>query len=219
VGGFSKSIAARSKFISISMPKVLLLKPGSILRDESGRVLDARSSVTLIVSGSTNIIVDTGLAGEEGPILCALAELGHEPEEIDVIINTHSHHDHCGNNHLFPSAEVLTPSEGEIIAPGVTAMETPGHTMDSISLATTFVQRDKKMRIVVAGDALPTLGNFQKNIPPVLHVDRDLAVSSIERIIRAADMVIPGHDNPFSVKTGGYITFLKRRIAEYPFID
>jgi len=189
------------------MPKVFLLKPGSILRDVSGRILDARSSVTLIVSGSRKIVVDTGVAGEEEPILCALAELGLEPGDIDVIINTHAHPDHCGNNHLFLKAEILTPCEGEEIAPGVKVMETPGHTMDSISLAAICMHGNEKMRIVVAGDAIPTLGNFQKSVPPALHVDRDLAISSMKRIIRAADVVVPGHDLPFFVKTGGYVAF------------
>ena len=201
------------------MPKVFLLKPGSILRDESGRILDARSSVTLMVSGSRKIVVDTGVAGEEEPILRALAELGLEPGDIDVIINTHSHPDHCGNNHLFSRAKVLTPGEGETVAPGVKAMETPGHTMDSISLAATCMQGREMMRIVAAGDALPTIGNFQKSVPPASHVDRDLAISSMERIIRAADVVVPGHDLPFSVKTGEYVSFLKRRSAEYPLMD
>jgi len=211
-----KSMLSLSKIYFLSMPKVFLLKPGSILRDESGRILDARSSVTLIVSGSRKIVADTGLAGEEEPILRALAELGIKPEDIDVIINTHSHPDHCGNNHLFSRAEVLTPGEGEAIAPGVWVMETPGHTLDSISLAAACMQGSEKMRIVVAGDALPTLGNFQKNVPPALHVDRDLAISSMKRIVRAADVVVPGHDLPFSVNTGGYAALLKRRIAEYP---
>lgn len=201
------------------MSNVFLLKPGSILRDEAGRILDARSSVTLIVSGSRRIVADTGLPGEEEPILCALAELGLEPEDIDVIINTHFHPDHCGNNYLFSRAEVLTPGEGETIAPGVKVMETPGHTMDSISLAATNIQGNERMLIVIAGDALPTLGNFQKNVPPAFHVDRDLAISSMDRIIRAADVVVPGHDIPFFVKTGGYAAFLERRSAEYPLLE
>lgn len=201
----------------MSMPKVFLLKPGSILRDESGRILDARSSVTLIVSGARRMVADTGQVGEGEQILCALEELDLTPEDIDLIINTHSHPDHCGNNHLFTGAEVLTPEEGETIAPGVRVMETPGHTMDSISLVATCV--GEKMRIVVAGDALPTLGNFQKDLPPAFHVDRDLAIASMKRIIGAADVVVPGHDRPFFVKTGEYAEFLERRSAEYPLPD
>ena len=183
------------------MPRVILLKPGSIRRDESGRILDARSSVSLIISASSKIVVDTGQDGDEGLILNALAGLRVRPEEINVVVNTHSHPDHCGSNHLFSNAEILKPNEGEAIAPGVVAMETPGHTLDSVSV----LIRSAKV-VVLAGDALPTFSNFLKNVPPALHVDRDLAVAGMARIIRAADVVVPGHDRPFSVKGREYVS-------------
>jgi len=44
-----------------------------------------------------------------------------------------------------------------VIAPGVRAIETPGHTMDSISIVVEGLET-----IVIAGDAMPTFGNFQK---------------------------------------------------------
>jgi glyoxylase-like metal-dependent hydrolase (beta-lactamase superfamily II) len=182
------------------MPEVYLLKPGSMQRDESGKILDARSSVTLIVSGTRRIVVDTGLKGEELQILKALAGLGFRPEEIDTVVNTHSHPDHCGNNHLFSRAKILVPKEGETIAPGVWAMETPGHSLDSISVVVESFEI-----AVMAGDALPTLGNFQKNVPPALHVDRALAVASMAKIASVADVVVPGHDLPFSIPKRAYI--------------
>jgi glyoxylase-like metal-dependent hydrolase (beta-lactamase superfamily II) len=181
-------------------PKVFLLKPGSIQRDESGRILDARSSVTLIMSKERKIVVDTGLAGEDKLILCALSRLGIKPEEIDTVINTHSHNDHCENNHLFSSARILAPSDGERIAPGVRAMKTPGHSPDSRSIVV-----EGPRRIVIAGDALPTFSNFLKNVPPFLHVDRELAVSSMAKIISIADVIVPGHDSPFSVRDRSFI--------------
>lgn len=201
------------------MPRVFLLKPGSILRDESGGILDARSSVTLIISGPRKIVVDTGQKGvdEAEQILKALAGLGLKPEEIDCVINTHSHPDHCGNNYLFCRAKILAPSpalqDGSQICPGVWALATPGHSLDSISLAVRPMPQITKTTktaktpptIVIAGDALPTFGNFQRNVPPALHVDRDLAVSSMKKIIALADIVVPGHDFPFSVRKSMYV--------------
>ncbi len=35
----------------------------------------------------------------------ALAHIGWKPEEIDIVINTHLHYDHCGNNYLFKNAK------------------------------------------------------------------------------------------------------------------
>ena len=187
------------------LPRVFLLKPGSILRDQGGNILDARSSVTLIKTERGWIIVDTGQVGDEEEILKALADLGLEKSDIDIIVNTHSHPDHCANNRLFSRAKTIYPKDGELIAPGVRALVTPGHSPDSISVVVdaTIQQGDEmaptSRRVVIAGDALPTLGNFQKRVPPAVHYDRALAVASMNKIIEMADMVIPGHERPFSV--------------------
>jgi glyoxylase-like metal-dependent hydrolase (beta-lactamase superfamily II) len=101
-------------------------------------------------------------------------------------------------------------------------MATPGHSLDSISIVVEGMPNDTIMAnvanmanmvdkartppmIVIAGDALPTFGNFQKNVPPAIHVDRNLAVSSMEKLIQLADIVVPGHDYPFSVRKSMYL--------------
>jgi N-acyl homoserine lactone hydrolase len=196
------------------MPAVFLLKPGSIERDEHGRILDARSSATLIISGRNKIMVDSGLQGEEEVLCRALAELGIKPEEIDCIINTHSHPDHCGNNHLFSGAKVLKAKEGDVIAPGVRILATPGHSMDSISVAVETKNATLQMKtVVISGDALPTLGNFIKRVPPALHVDRGLAIASMQRIMALADLVVPGHDFPFSMQRKAYVPLPFRMVS------
>ncbi len=189
------------------MPAVFLVKPGSIKRDEHGRILEARSSVTLIASEEQMIVVDSGVKGEEELIRRELEKIGIEPEEIKILINTHSHADHCGNNYLFSHAKNLAAKGGEIIAPGVRVMATPGHSMDSISVAVEINDAASQIKtIVIAGDALPTFGNFLKNVPPILHVDRELAVASMRKIISLSDIVVPGHDFPFSVRRRQYIS-------------
>lgn len=194
-----------------SIPAVFLLKPGSILRDDQGGILDARSSVTLIISGLIRIVVDTGLSGEEELIVKALAETGLSVEDIDIIVNTHSHPDHCGANHLFSSARKAEVEDGETIAPGISILASPGHSEDSISVIVRgrFDCPDRSGNassvIVIAGDALPTLNNFLKAVPPALHTDRDLAVASMKKIIEIADIVVPGHDHPFSLRKRAYI--------------
>jgi glyoxylase-like metal-dependent hydrolase (beta-lactamase superfamily II) len=183
-----------------SAPRVHLLKPGRVLRDGSGKILDARSSVTLVIQEGKKIVVDTGLFGEKEIIMGALARLELRPKDIDVVINTHSHPDHCGNNHIFFESEIIDPKEGEIIATGLWIMKTPGHSWDSISVVI-----EASQIVVVAGDALPTFNNFIKNVPPALHIDRDLAVSSMGRITGLADVVVPGHDRPFSILERRYV--------------
>jgi len=183
------------------MAAVFLLKPGSIKRDEQGAILDARSSSTLILSQSHKIVVDSGQQGEEKAILQSLADLQIRPEEVDILVNTHSHPDHCGNNHLFSQARApAAAKDGDMIAPAVYIMATPGHSPDSISV---MVEADQT--VVVAGDALPTLGNYLKKVPPALHTDLDLALASMNRIMEIADIVIPGHDLPFSLRKDAYV--------------
>ena len=152
-------------------PGAILLKPGHLVRDGEGNILDARSSVTLILAPPKKIVVDTGTEDEARQISGRLAELGLSPEEVDLVINTHDHPDHCGNNRLFTRAQVLSGKvggegegglrEGEVVAPGGWIMETPGHTLDSISVVC-----ESARRIVVAGDALPLRGNYLKWVPP-----------------------------------------------------
>ncbi len=175
--------------------------------------------MTLITTGSVKIIVDTGLCGEDRLIMEALARKGLTPGDIDLLVNTHSHPDHIGNNHLFSKAKLLHPKEGDIIASGVFIIETPGHTLDSISVVATMTitgangkRNSEKIScnqatevIVIAGDALPIFNNYLKEVPPALHIDRELAVSSMFKILRIADIVIPGHDLPFSVSQREYI--------------
>ncbi len=186
-------------------PRAFLLKPGHLERDEEGNILDARSSVTLILAQSKKIAVDTGLEDEAEQILGRLAGLGLAPEDVDIVINTHDHPDHCGNNGLFTRARILSGKvegkgerrlkEGDFVAPGVWIMETPGHTLESISVVC-----ESARRIVMAGDALPLMGNYLKWVPPRLNVDRDLAMKSMARIVEVADLVVPGHDSPFLVR-------------------
>ena len=183
-------------------PRVYLLKPGSILKNDSGTILDARSSVTLISTDTRKIIVDTGLKGEEKIILKGLAERGLNPEDIDSVINTHTHRDHTGNNFLFSRAGIISPKEGDQIAPGVKIIETPGHSTDSISVVV-----ESQNVVVLAGDALPTFSNYIKGVPPAHHVDRGMACRSMSRILNIADVVVPGHDRPFSVQDKAYTSF------------
>ena len=42
---------------------------------------------------------------EQEPV-AALAGIGLEPKDVDLIINTHLHWDHCHANHLFPNATI-----------------------------------------------------------------------------------------------------------------
>ena len=186
--------------------RVSVLCEGYIVRDDDARIVDASSTVTLIVSEGSLVVVDTGAYARIDELAAALAGADISFKEVDVVVNTHLHMDHCGGNEEFPNARryahrledapigTIGAEEGTEICEGVSVIETPGHTRGSISV---LVRSDRDY--VICGDALPTRSNYECMTPPAVHIDRRLAVSSLERVICLADVVVPGHDPPFEV--------------------
>jgi len=86
------------------------------------------------------------------------------------------------------------------IIPGLTIMETPGHTAGSITvLVHGHLKGSKIHRVAIAGDALPIMGNFLKWVPPRIHIDPKIALWSMKKIIEHSEVIIPGHDKPFII--------------------
>lgn len=187
--------------------RVVVLKSGSILR-QGTLVKDSRSSVTLVDAGSKKIVVDTGYLGEDGILTDALSARGLSPADIDIVVNTHLHLDHCGCNLLFrksifyadkresPPAYFRPAEDGEEVIPGVKFLSTPGHTEGSVSV----VVHAGDKTYVIAGDAIPTEENYESMTPPAINIDERLAKESMKRILKVADIVVPGHGAPFEVK-------------------
>ena len=53
-----------------------------------------------------NILVDTGAGQNKDYLFSKLRENGVEPENIELVVNTHCHFDHIGGNHYFPDAKI-----------------------------------------------------------------------------------------------------------------
>jgi N-acyl homoserine lactone hydrolase len=186
------------------MIKIDVLVIGKLRREE-GVILEAHSTSTLITVDDTKIVVDTSTKEMRELLLHSLDGLGTSPEDIDIVVNTHLHGDHTSNNELFRNARFLAhadecPGEGyEIvqgemdILPGVRLIHTPGHSRGSMSVV---VEADR--RYVITGDAMPLEDNYRKWVPPGLHYDAGLALSSMRRIVDLADVIVPGHDAPFN---------------------
>jgi len=193
----------RAPPVSPDRPVVRVLCRG-FLRREGDVVVDASSNVTLVDASGRRVLVDTGSPADCGKLVSALRQMGLAPRDIDVVVNTHLHIDHCGCNDLFENAKVVAhkleePPVGNIrisgdmtLFPGVEIVPTPGHTLGSVSV---FVSSDR--RYAIAGDALPTKANYDSHTPPFIASDRRLALKSMDAIIAWADIVIPGHDAPF----------------------
>jgi len=184
-------------------PSVKVLCEGFIVR-EGTRVVDASSTVTLVSASGNNILVDTGAPHRRGAMISALGGSNLSPSNIAVVVNTHLHRDHCGNNGLFehsrfyahkdesPPIGTVRVGEKTILAPGVALVPTPGHTSGSV---TVFVESD--LRYAICGDAVPTKANYDSRVPPAMNIDPKLALMSLDVIGSWADIIVPGHGPPF----------------------
>jgi len=186
-------------------PVVRVVREGFVVRDGT-RIVDASSTVTLLDTPKGRFIVDTGSPRDADGLESALGKMGVPLGSVDFIVNTHLHADHCGGNDLFPRARLMAhefegPPLGAVkvvgdmpVSHGVMIRITPGHTSGSISV---FVEGDR--RYVMCGDAIPTRANYESMLPPAVHMDRKLALMSMDRILSWAEIVVPGHDPPFEV--------------------
>ena len=187
------------------MINIDVLVIGDYETDAEGSVFGAYSTSVLIRTGTRNIVVDTSAKDMWPAVKTSFRQIGIFPEDVDTVILTHAHHDHTGNLDRYPKARVLVHSgeDREItgaetidsdteIEKGVRLVHTHGHTPGSMSV---YVQADRKY--VLAGDAVPKKGNYDKLIPPAINTDADEALKSIKEIIKYADVIVPGHDSPF----------------------
>jgi glyoxylase-like metal-dependent hydrolase (beta-lactamase superfamily II) len=85
--------------------------------DELNRLRAGLNSV-LVRGGEKTVLIETGIGnkmndklrkiyGNEEKLLGSLAEAGVAPEEIDVVINTHLHFDHCGWNTIYRDGRAI----------------------------------------------------------------------------------------------------------------
>ncbi len=155
-----------------------------------------------------------------------LQRLGLSPLDIDAVFIGHLHFDHCGGLYEMEHAEVHVHArelqaaqaqadeayfqsdfsgdyrwklaDGEYdLAPGVRAIETPGHTAGHMSM---LIELPRGAPILLAGDAADLEENIDDEVAPGLcWCDRDdLAVASIQKLKTIASdhnaEIWPNHD-------------------------
>lgn len=91
------------------VPKVLWQK--KVKADDSNRIYAGLNSV-LVRTGTQNILIETGIGNKlsdkmrsfyhpQEKLLENLHAAGLSPEDIDIVINSHLHFDHCGWNTMY----------------------------------------------------------------------------------------------------------------------
>lgn len=163
------------------------------------------------------------LMREEDDPVNRLAELGLEPDDIDILVSTHFHFDHAGNHADFGASRILVqracyewnrahPSnltrdlwdvpglryeflDGDTeIAPGVEAIESSGHAAGHMSL---LVRLPNTGPVLLAIDAISTLENLETDNWRTA-ADPDQARLSAHRLADLAErehaLLVTGHD-------------------------
>ena len=96
------------------VPKTLWSRKVSV--DENNRVPTGLNSV-LVRTGEKNVLIETGIGnklsdrmaqifGQPEQLLASLSSAGVSPDDIDVVINSHLHFDHCGWNTLRSAGRI-----------------------------------------------------------------------------------------------------------------
>jgi glyoxylase-like metal-dependent hydrolase (beta-lactamase superfamily II) len=95
-----------------------------VIQDDDQHLLPVAGRCLLIRAGGKVIVVETGqgekltdkrikqlhLTHPEGGLLQGLARHGIAPEDVDIVINTHLHADHCGGNTRFNARGEIVPT-------------------------------------------------------------------------------------------------------------
>ena len=223
-----------------------LLSDGCFTLDKSllvyakyqGEIYEAALKPLLIITDRERILIDTGI-GElpekykkfhtvrrkpaQG-LRTQLRRYGLKPENIDVVINTHLHFDHCGNNRDFTNAKFYVQADELRYAYvpdrfqkasyirtffDVNIDYVPIHggrrITENVSVLPTpghsighqaVVIRNDGKNYVYCGDAAPLRENLERrNIPGVLYRS-DQALQSIDKLRDIEDAVyIYSHDS------------------------
>jgi len=68
------------------------------------KIIAGNANVYLIRNGSSSVLIDTGVEGRHRNILRALEQYELKPQDVSLIVITHSHYDHTGNLKVLKDA-------------------------------------------------------------------------------------------------------------------
>lgn len=184
------------------------------VKEDGGAEL-ASSSTTLLRENNLNIIVDPGM--DRALLLERLKDEGLTPREIDYVVLTHTHLDHCLLAGIFENAKILDgdsiysfegnigPHEGKVPGTDIEIIATPGH--DQFHCAV-VANTEEFGKVAVVGDVFWwRTGEIQKIDTKTLinHEDpymknKEELVESRKKVLEIADYIVPGHGKMFKVQ-------------------
>ncbi|XP_005534693.1 PREDICTED: metallo-beta-lactamase domain-containing protein 1-like, partial [Pseudopodoces humilis] len=137
---------------------------------------------------------------------------GVTPEQVTHVVVTHGHSDHAGNLNLFPRATLLvgfdlSRGRGLYLPQGLASgaplelhpghlrvIPTPGHTRAHVAL---LALGTRLGTVAVAGDTFERRGDAEEW--GALSEDPRRQRRSRGRVVALANVIVPGHGEPFRV--------------------
>lgn len=174
------------------------------------------SNVYLLRLGK-NILIDCGEKDDAKDIISSLNDIEVRPEDIDVVIFTHLHYDHCGSFAMFKKAELYAGGKeissfehdangtvlnkhtaeelrgiklkdiADLKIPELKVINTPGHTRGSICIL-----YSGKDRVLFSGDTLFRAGYGRTDLPTSVPAEMEKSIKRLEKA--EYDILCPGHD-------------------------
>lgn len=203
---------------------------------ERGETIDLPVSCVLLRHAQGNVLFDTGchpstvddaatrwgamakamtpIGGPEDNVVSQLATVGLVPEDIDVVVNSHFHSDHCGCNEFFKRATIFCHYKELEAAQGPDALQKGyisadwQHPMPIVAIESerdllgdgrvlllplpghtpgtlgALVTLSKDGRFLLAADAVALRASLEREIMPRNTWDADMATNSLQEIKR-----------------------------------
>jgi glyoxylase-like metal-dependent hydrolase (beta-lactamase superfamily II) len=159
-------------------------------------------TVSLVRDGDRVVVVDPGMVPDRSAITDPLRALGVDPDDVTDVVLSHHHPDHTVNVALFGEVPVhdfqavytrdewtSRPAEGVAITPSVRLLATPGHTPQDLTVLVGTPEHVAALTHLWWTAAGPADDPYSVD-------DGDLRAQRA-RVLEVADLVVPGHGEPF----------------------
>jgi len=198
-----------------------------------GELYEAALKPLLIITGKEKVLVDTGIGDlpeshrkffpvkrkADEALEAQLRKHGLKPDDVDIVINTHLHFDHCGNNRLFKNARFVAQRDELHYAFEPERFQQAAYIRDffdveslnyetvrgrcrvcegvtvistpghSVGHQSVVVEGDNGKNYVYCGDAAPIRENLERRNIPGILYNAHKALESIDRLRRIKNAV------------------------------